>query len=85
MVQNGYFETKANSSKSAPVTISGQINRAGKLDLEFKPWGASDSGGWGNTIERGDLRLRGSLEGRNSLTKITGEDCKVELSLTRAN
>lgn len=84
VVENGYFETKANSSKSAPVTIQGQINQAGKLDLDFKPWGASDSGGWGNTIERGDLRLRGSLRDQAALSVVTGKDCKVELTLSRS-
>ncbi len=85
IVKNGYFDAKANSNKSAPVTIQGKISAGGILDLEFVPWGASDSGGWGNTIERGDLVLHGSLAGQQSLRQVSGKDCKVELSLTRNN
>ncbi|MEQ9489675.1 MAG: caspase family protein [Alphaproteobacteria bacterium] len=85
LVENGYFDTKANSNKNAPVTIQGQINTRGILDLEFVPWGSSDSGGWGNTIERGDLVLHGSLAKQQMLKQTVGQDCKVELLFSRSN
>lgn len=85
LVKSGYFEAKANSNKNAPVTIQGQINTRGILDLEFIPWGSSDSGGWGNTIERGDLTLHGSLAEQQILQQTTGQDCKVELTFSRSN
>lgn len=82
-VNFGEFKHQSRTNKGAPVNVEGQFSRSGRLLLDVIPWGPNESGGWGNNVERGNLRIEENMKGKNRVSSIVGEDCKVELVLTR--
>lgn len=83
VVNFGEFKHQSRTNKGAPVNVEGQFSRSGRLLLDVIPWGPNESGGWGNNVERGNLRIKENMKGKNRVSAIVGEDCKVELVLTR--
>lgn len=82
-VSYGEIDHQARTNKGAPVNIEGEFSQSGKLVLEVIPWGPNESGGWGGNVKRGQLQIKENMRGKALVRTIAGEDCKVELVLTR--
>ncbi|MEQ9491744.1 MAG: hypothetical protein RIM72_22410 [Alphaproteobacteria bacterium] len=82
-VDNGEFRHQARTSKGAQVNIEGTLSETGKLDLVIIPWGSNAGGGFDANVKLGNLRIQEKLRDKRRVRAITGDDCKVELVLTR--
>lgn len=82
-VNYGEIDHQTQTNKGAPVNVEGEFSQSGNLLLDVIPWGPNESGGWGGNVKRGHLRIEENMRGKQRVRTIAGEDCKVELVLTR--